>query len=82
MFQLFFNILKEPLLAQKQMIVQKKALILIFWEPARQRCGIIRSVPCLLAAKSKGAHRAKKFFFMTSVLPAQKNWVIFEVFLY
>ena len=40
------------------MIVQKKALILSFWEPAR--CGSIRRVPCLLAAKFKGAHGAKK----------------------
>ena len=62
----FFNILKEPLLVQKQIIFQKKALILSFWEPARQRYGNIKRVPCLLAAKSKGGHGAKKVFFMAS----------------
>jgi hypothetical protein len=48
----FFNILKEPLLVQKQTILQQKALDLSFiWQPKSGR-GIIKRAPRLLAANS------------------------------
>ena len=36
----FFNILKEPLLVQKQMLHQKKALDLSYMEPKGQACSL------------------------------------------
>ena len=49
--QVFFNILKEPLLVQKQTIHQQKALDLSYLEPERKGRGMIRGAPCPLTAK-------------------------------
>ena len=47
----FFNILKEPLLVQKQTIHQQKALDLSYLEAEEQGRGMVRRVPRSLAAK-------------------------------
>ena len=57
--QAFFNILKEPLVVQKQTIPQQKALYLSFNNPDSGR-GIIRRAPHLLAVKSIGVRGVKK----------------------
>ena len=49
--QAFFNILTEPLLVQKQTIHQQKAWDLSFLDAEGQGRGMVRSVPCPLAAK-------------------------------
>ena len=48
----FFNILKEPLLVQKQKIPQQKALDLSYLELEGQGCGSIMEVPRPFATKS------------------------------
>ena len=48
----FFNILKEPLLVQKQMIHQQKALDLSYLETEEQGLGFIRKPLCFLAVKA------------------------------
>ena len=48
----FFNILKEPLLVQKQTIHQKKGLDLSYLEPEGQGRGSIMEVPRPFGAKS------------------------------
>ena len=48
----FGQILKEPLLVQKQTILQMKAPILNFSEPEGQGRGIIVGMPRLLPAKN------------------------------
>ena len=69
--QVFFNILTEPLLVQKQTIHQQKAWDLSYLEPEGKRRGMVRRVPRPLAAKDiekkskfDGAKsgRKKKFF--------------------
>ena len=49
--QVFFNILTEPLLAQKPTIHQQKAWDLSYLEADGHGCGMIRRVPLPLAAK-------------------------------
>ena len=49
--QVFFNILKELLLVQKQTIHQQKALDLSYREPERKGCGMIRGAPRPLTVK-------------------------------
>ena len=68
--QAFFNILTEPLLVQKQMIHQQKAWDLSYLEPDGKGRGMVRRVPCPLAAKDiekkskfKGAKSGRKIFF-------------------
>ena len=58
----FFNILNRPLLIQKQMIDQMKALILSFVEPDGQWRGGIKRAQCLLPTKSIGTPGVKIFF--------------------
>jgi hypothetical protein len=48
----FLNILKKPLLVQKQTIHQRRALDLSYLEPEGQGRGIIRRAPRLLAVKA------------------------------
>ena len=48
----FFNIVEKPLLVQKQMIAQKKALLLSFLELEIKVRGKIRRLPGLLSVKS------------------------------
>ena len=50
-YQVFFNILTEPLLVQKLMMHQQKAHDLSYLEPVGQGCGMVRRVPHSLAAK-------------------------------
>ena len=47
----FFNILTEPLLVQKQTILQQKAWDLSYLEPEGQGRGIVKRVPHSLTAK-------------------------------
>ena len=49
--QVFFNILKHPLLVQKLTIHQQKAHDLSYLEPEGQGRGMVRRVPRPLAAK-------------------------------
>ena len=49
--QAFFNILKEPLVVQKQTLHQQKAHDLSYLEPEGQGRGMVRRVPRPLAAK-------------------------------
>ena len=51
----FFNILKEPLLVQKQTLHLQKAHDLGYLEPEGRGRGSIRRLPRPLAAKSVGA---------------------------
>ena len=68
----FFNILKEPLLAQKQTLHQQKALDLSYLEPEGKGRGTVRKVPHLLSAKdiekktkfNGGKSGCKKKFFL------------------
>ena len=57
--QAFFNILTEPLLVQKPTIHQQKAWDLSYLEPEGHVRGMVRRVPCLLAAKD--IEKKKKF---------------------
>ena len=64
--QAFFNILTEPLLVQKPFIHQQKAWDLSYLEPEGQGRGMVRRVPCPLAAKvnlTELSQDAKNFFF-------------------
>ena len=58
----FFNILKEPLVVQKQTIHQQKAHDLSYLELKEQGRGTIRRVPRPLAAKAYGNKTAAKKF--------------------
>ena len=58
----FFSILKEPLLVQKQRIHQQKAHDLSYLELKEQGRGTIRRVPRPLAAKAYGNKTAAKKF--------------------
>ena len=49
--QAFFNILTEPLLVQKPTIHQQKAWDLSYLEPEGHGRGMVRRVPCPIAAK-------------------------------
>ena len=68
--QAFFNILTEPLLVQKQMIHQQKAWDLSYLELKGQGRGMVRRVPCPLAAKDieksklNGAKSGRKIFYI------------------
>ena len=57
--QAFFNILTEPLLVQKPTIHQQKAWDLSYLEPEGHGRGMVRKVPCPIAAKD--IEKKKKF---------------------
>ena len=51
----FFNILKKPLVVQKQTLHLQKAHDLGYLEPEGKGRGILRRAPCPLGAKGIGA---------------------------
>ena len=69
--QAFFNILTEPLLVQKPTIHQQKPWDLSYLEPEGHGRGMVRRVPCPLAAKdiekkvnsTELSQDSKKIFF-------------------
>ena len=64
----FFNILKEPLIVQKQTIHQRKAHDLSYLEPEIQGRGTIRRAPRLLGAKGIGPQKSAKWFLTLCLL--------------
>ena len=69
--QAFINILTEPFLVQKPMIHQQKAWDISYLKLERQGRGMVRSVPCLLAAKD--IEKKKKLTELSQVAMFFKN---------
>ena len=73
--QVFFNILTEPLLVQKQTIHQQKAWDLSYLEPEGKGRGMVRRVPRPLSGKdiekkvnlAELSQDAKKNFFLSLI---------------